>query len=58
MEHVKSYFIKNKTNPYDTLAWEISIKYRAKNSYGGYDLNDCLFYFDKKITKIIDIKNK
>ena len=23
-------------NPYDTLAWEISHRYRAKNSYGGY----------------------
>lgn len=58
LEHIKSYFIKNNTNPYDTLAWKISIKYRAKNSYGGYDINDCVFYFDKGITKIIDIKNK
>ncbi|MFA6662403.1 MAG: hypothetical protein WCS56_05165 [Bacilli bacterium] len=58
LDHVKKYFIKNGTNPYDTLAWELSIKYRAKNTYGGYEISNCIFYFDKGISHIINVENK
>lgn len=58
LDHVRKYFKQSGINPYDTLAWELPIKYRAKNSFGGFDVNDCVFYFDKNITKIINVKSK
>jgi len=57
LDHIKSYYIKNGTNPYDTLAWKLSIKYRAKNSFGGYDISQIQYYFNKDVTKIIKTEN-
>jgi hypothetical protein len=58
VNHIYEYFKDNGTNPYDTLAWELSLKYRAKNSYGGYVIEHVLYYFNKDITKIIDVKRQ
>ena len=35
-------------NPYDTLAWEISHRYRAKNSYGGYAITKLHLSFQQR----------
>ena len=41
LEQIKAMFENKGINPYDTLAWEISHRYRAKNSYGGYAITNC-----------------
>ncbi|MFR1548764.1 MAG: hypothetical protein ACLSVV_04935 [Bacteroides xylanisolvens] len=40
------------------LAWEISHRYRAKNSYGGYAITNCTYHFNKDISDIISVETK
>lgn len=58
LEQIKAMFESNGINPYDTLAWEISHRYRAKNSYGGYAITNCTYYFNKDISDIINVETK
>ena len=58
LEQAKSYFKSQGTNPYDTLGWEVSHKYRAKNSYGAYDIQNVVYIFNKDMTKIESVKSK
>ena len=52
LEQIKAMFENKGINPYDTLAWEISHRYRAKNSYGGYAITNCTYHFNKDISDI------
>lgn len=58
LEQIKAMFESNDINPYDTLAWEISHRYRAKNSYGGYAITNCTYHFNKDISDIISVETK
>lgn len=58
LEEVKAYFVSQGTNPYDTLAWEVSHKYRAKNSFGAYELENVTYIFDRSLDRIIDVQRK
>lgn len=58
LEQIKAMFENKGINPYDTLAWEISHRYRAKNSYGGYAITNCTYHFNKDISDIISVETK
>lgn len=58
LKQIKLMFESKGINPYDTLGWEISHKYRAKNSYGAYEIEEVSYIFDKKLHNINDIKKK
>lgn len=58
LEQAKLYFKSHGTNPYDTLGWEVSHKYRAKNSYGAYEIQDAIYIFNKDMTEIESVKSK
>ncbi len=55
LEQIKIMFEQSGTNPYDTLGWEVEHKYRAKNSYGAYEIEEVKYIFDKELKEIIDI---
>lgn len=58
LEAIKDFFISQGTNPYDTLAWEVNHKYRAKNSFGAYELENVTYIFDRSLDRIIDVQRK
>ena len=58
LSNIKTYFESSGTDPYEILAWELRVKYRAKNSFGGYTINSSTFYFDEEITTITNIKSE
>ncbi len=58
MNQIKEYFLNHGTNPYDTLGWEVSHKYRAKNSFGGMEICNVRYTFDKDMTKIIKMEDE
>lgn len=37
--------------------WKMSHKYRAKNGFGAFDISTDVFYFDKELTKIVDVED-
>lgn len=53
----RNLMVNHKINPDSIIAYYVDHKYRAKNSYGGYDISDVKYFFDVKITRIIDIKD-
>ncbi len=58
LEQAKSYFKLQRTNPSDTLGWEVSHRYRAKNSYGAYEIQNVIYIFNKDMTKIERVNSK
>lgn len=42
-------------DPYENMGWSMTIKYRAKNSFGGYAINEQEFIFDPEITMIKEV---
>lgn len=42
-------------DPYEHMGWSMTVKYRAKNSFGGYAINEHEFIFDPEITKITEV---
>lgn len=43
-------------DPYEHLGWTMTIKYRAKNSFGGYEIKESEFVFNKDLTVIEAVK--
>ena len=37
--------------------WKMSHKYRAKNGFGAFDISTDVFYFNKELTKIVDVED-
>lgn len=37
--------------------WKMSHKYRAKNGFGALDISTDVFYFDKELTKVVDVED-
>ena len=38
--------------PYEHLGYTLTLKYRAKNSFGGYEIQESEFIFNKELTSI------
>ncbi|MDK7762534.1 hypothetical protein QP580_03570 [Prevotella bivia] len=45
-------------DPYSTMGWELSHKYRAKNAFGGYIITKCKYILDKDITHIESVETE
>ena len=58
LEQIKEMFESNGTNPYDTLGWTVKHSYRAKNSYGAYEISNITFTLDKNMKEIINVEHK
>ena len=58
LDQAKAMFEKNGTNPYDTLGWSVEHTYRAKNSYGAYELSKVVYTLNKDQSEIIKIQSK
>ena len=58
MTQIKTMFEQKGTNPYDTLGWSVEHKYRAKNSYGGYEIESVTYIFDKHLKEITETRKK
>lgn len=56
LDHWKHTLESAGINPYDTLGWEVSHRYRAKNSFGAIDLYDVVYVFDKSMNRITDVR--
>ena len=56
LAQIKAYYISQGINPYDTLGWSVSHRYRAKNSFGATDLYDVVYVFDKDMNRITDVR--
>lgn len=53
----KEYENKEKNFKGKFLGYYTRFKFRGKNKFGGYVINEYFFYFDKDITKILDMIN-
>lgn len=58
LEQIKTHFQNKGIDPYDTLGWEVTHKYRAKNSFGATDLVEVVYTFDKEMNNIIESRQK
>lgn len=58
MTQIKTMFEQKGTNPYDTLGWSVEHKYRAKNSYSGYEIESVTYIFDKHLKEITETRKK
>ncbi len=58
LEQAKSYLKSQRISLSDTLGWEVSHKYRAKNSYGAYDIRNVVYILNKDMTKVESVKSK
>ncbi len=58
LEKIKVNFEANGTDPYKLLGWEIAHKYRAKNSFGAYELCEVSYILSEDQTEIIEIRQK
>ncbi len=43
-------------DPYELLGYTLTLKYRAKNSFGGYEIQESEFIFNKELTAIEAVK--
>lgn len=43
-------------DPYEHLGYTMTLKYRAKNSFGGYEIQESEFIFNKELTAIEAVK--
>lgn len=43
-------------DPYEHLGYTLTLKYRAKNSFGGYDIHESEFIFNKDLSVIEAVK--
>ena len=43
-------------DPYELLGYTMTLKYRAKNSFGGYEIQESEFIFNKDLTAIEAVK--
>lgn len=43
-------------DPYEHLGYTLTLKYRAKNSFGGYEIQESEFIFNKELTAIEAVK--
>lgn len=43
-------------DPYEHLGYTLTLKYRAKNSFGGYEIQENEFIFNKELTAIEAVK--
>ena len=56
LAQIKAYYISQGINPYDTLGWSVSHRYRAKNSFGATELVEVEYTFDKNLERITETK--
>lgn len=53
----KEYETKKKNFKGKFIGYFTIFKFRGKNKFGGYVINEYIFYFDKDLTKIVDVLN-
>ena len=58
LDHWKQHLERSGINPYDTLGWEVSHRYRAKNSFGATDIVEVVYTFDKNMNRITEARQK
>lgn len=58
LDHWKHHLESAGINPHDTLGWEVSHRYRAKNSFGATDIVEVVYTFDKGMDKITETRQK
>lgn len=56
LAQIKEYYISQGINPYDTLGWSVSHRYRTKNSFGATELVEVEYTFDKNLERITETK--
>lgn len=58
LDHWKHHLESAGINPHDTLGWEVSHRYRAKNSFGATDIVEVVYTFDKEMNNITETRQK
>lgn len=51
----KQQLIDTGKDPYEHMGWTMTVRYRAKNSFGGFAINESEFIFDPELTKITEV---